>query len=49
MGAGGRTEVIVGRRQGEECKKIEELSGEILLRGKKKKIGGGGQVKKERE
>lgn len=45
---GGGTEVIVERRQGEECKKIEELSGEILLR-EKKKIGRGGQVKKERE
>lgn len=36
MGGGGGTEVIVERRQGEECKKIEELSGEILLREKKK-------------
>lgn len=34
---GAGTEVIVERRQGEECKKIEELSREILLREKKKK------------
>lgn len=48
----GGTEVIVGRRQGEACKKLRrELSGENSLRkNKTKKIkGGGGQVKKEGE